>query len=154
MAQLDCSAITAGYVAVASGGTPTPGTTGRVVLMSYNDIDRGRSTVTGGVISGIILKSGKKGYEFDTLPNAVTGDASVTQGTYINTVSHSLALRILAKNQNAKDFVNQMVNGLVVAQVGAQAVLGRQLIKATPLAHKTTWLRSDLKTMYENGSSI
>lgn len=117
MAQLDCSAITAGYVAEACGGAPTPGTTGRVVLMSYNDIDRGRSTVTGGVISGIILKSGKKGYEFDTLPNAVTGDSSVTQGTYINTVSHSLALRILAKNQNAKDFVNQMVNGLVVALV-------------------------------------
>lgn len=94
-----------------------PGTAARVILMSYSDIDKSKSTVTDNVISAITLKAGAKAYEVDSLPNASVGSDSINVGTYAKTHVHNLIVRLFQKSEAAKKFVNGMTNALVVAIV-------------------------------------
>jgi len=114
---MDCSKITAGFIVADCDGPAIAGTSGRVVLVSFTDIDRAKSTVADNVISAIVLKSGNKGYEVDSLPNAVVGDSPVTVGTYVSTFQHTLTVRIFKKSEAAKKFVNQLPTARVVAIV-------------------------------------
>ena len=114
---MDCSKITAGFIVADCDGPAIAGTAGRVILVSYSDIDRAKSTVTDNVISTIVLKSGAKAYEVDSLPNAVVGDAPLTAGTYVSTFQHTLTVRIFKKSEAAKKFVNQLPTARVIAIV-------------------------------------
>lgn len=114
---MDCSKITAGFIVADCDGPAIAGTSGRVVLVSFTDIDRTKSTVANNVISTIVLKSGAKAYEVDSLPNAVVGDSPVTVGTYVSTFQHTLAVRIFKKSEAAKKFVNQLPTARVIAIV-------------------------------------
>lgn len=114
---MDCSKITMGFIVADCDGPAIAGTAGRVVLVSFSDIDRSKSTVTDGVIKTIVLKSGAKGYEVDSLPNAIVGDTPATVGTYVTTFQHTLTVRIFKKSEAAKKFVNQMTTARVVAIV-------------------------------------
>lgn len=114
---LDCSKISVGFTQEACGALAVPGTAPRVILISYTDIDKGRSTVTDNVISAIALKTGAKGYEVDSLPNASVGSDSINVGTYVNTHLHNLIVRIFQKSEVAKKFVNGLTNARVVAIV-------------------------------------
>ena len=114
---MDCSKITAGFIVADCDGPAIAGTSGRVVLVSFTDIDRTKSTVANNVISTIVLKSGAKAYEVDSLPNAVVGDSPVTVGTYVATFQHTLAVRIFKKSEAAKKFVNQLPTARVIAIV-------------------------------------
>lgn len=114
---MDCSKITAGFIVADCDGPAIAGTSGRVILVSTTDIDRAKSTVAANVISAIVLKSGAKGYEVDSLPNAVVGDSPVTVGTYVSTFQHTLTVRIFKKSEAAKKFVNQLPTARVVAIV-------------------------------------
>lgn len=114
---MDCSKITAGFIVADCDGPAIAGTSGRVVLVSFTDVDRAKSTVANNVISTIVLKSGAKAYEVDSLPNAVVGDSPVTVGTYVSTFQHTLAVRIFKKSEAAKKFVNQLPTARVIAIV-------------------------------------
>lgn len=117
MAGLDCSKIKTGFINQVCGKPSIAGTTARVILISYSDIDKAKSVVTDNVISSLILKAGATGYEVDSLPNATVGSDTINAGTYLKTHQHNVVVRIFKKSEAAKKFVNGLTNARVIAIV-------------------------------------
>lgn len=117
MAGLDCSKIKTGFINQVCGKPAIAGTTARVILLSYSDVDKSKSTVTDNVISSLILKEGATGYEVDSLPNATVGSDTINAGTYLKTHQHNVVVRIFKKSGAAKKFVNGLTNARVIAIV-------------------------------------
>ncbi len=106
-----------GFINQVCGKPAIAGTTARVILLSYSDVDKSKSVVTDNVISSLILKAGATGYEVDSLPNATVGSDTVNAGTYLKTHQHSVVVRIFKKSEAAKKFVNGLTNARVIAIV-------------------------------------
>lgn len=117
MAGLDCSKIKTGFTNQVCGKPAIAGTTARVILLSYSDVDKSKSIVTDNVISSLILKAGATGYEVDSLPNATVGSDTINAGTYLKTHQHNVVVRIFKKSEAAKKFVNGLTNARVIAIV-------------------------------------
>lgn len=117
MAGLDCSKIKTGFINQGCGKPAIAGTTARVILISYSDVDKSKSVVTDNVISSLILKAGATGYEVDSLPNATVGSDTINAGTYLKTHQHNVVVRIFKKSEAAKKFVNGLTNARVIAIV-------------------------------------
>lgn len=117
MAGLDCSKIKTGFINHVCGKPAIAGTTARVILLSYSDVDKSKSVVTDNVISSLILKAGATGYEVDSLPNATVGSDTINAGTYLKTHQHNVVVRIFKKSEAAKKFVNGLTNARVIAIV-------------------------------------
>lgn len=117
MAGLDCSKIKTGFTNQECGKPAIAGTTARVILLSYSDVDKSKSVVTDNVISSLVLKAGATGYEVDSLPNATVGSATINAGTYLKTHQHNVVVRIFKKSEAAKKFVNGLTNARVIAIV-------------------------------------
>lgn len=117
MAGLDCSKIKTGFLNQVCGKPAIAGTTARVILISYSDVDKSKSVVTDNVISSLILKAGATGYEVDSLPNATVGSDTINAGTYLKTHQHNVVVRIFKKSEAAKKFVNGLTNARVIAIV-------------------------------------
>lgn len=117
MAGLDCSKIKTGFINQVCGKPAIAGTTARVILLSYSDVDKSKSAVTDNVISSLILKTGATGYEVDSLPNATVGSDTINAGTYLKTHQHNVVVRIFKKSEAAKKFVNGLTNARVIAIV-------------------------------------
>lgn len=117
MAGLDCSKIKTGFTNQMCGRPAIAGTTARVILLSYSDVDKSKSAVTDNVISSLILKAGATGYEVDSLPNATVGSDTINAGTYLKTHQHNVVVRIFKKSEAAKKFVNGLTNARVIAIV-------------------------------------
>lgn len=117
MAGLDCSKIKTGFINQVCGKPAIAGTTARVILLSYSDVDKSKSVVTDNVISSLILKAGATGYEVDSLPNATVGSDTINAGTYLKTHQHNVVVRIFKKSEAAKKFVNGLANARVIAIV-------------------------------------
>ena len=117
MAGLDCSKIKTGFINQECGKPAIAGTTARVILLSYSDVDKSKSDVTDNVISSLILKAGATGYEVDSLPNATVGSDTINAGTYLKTHQHNVVVRIFKKSEAAKKFVNGLTNARVIAIV-------------------------------------
>lgn len=117
MAGLDCSKIKTGFTNPVCGKPAIAGTTARVILISYSDVDKSKSVVTNNVISSLILKAGTTGYEVDSLPNATVGSDTINAGTYLKTHQHNVVVRIFKKSEAAKKFVNGLTNARVIAIV-------------------------------------
>jgi len=117
MAGLDCSKIKTGFTNQGCGKPAIAGTTARVILLSYSDVDKSKSVVTDNVISSLILKAGATGYEVDSLPNATVGSDTINAGTYLKTHQHNVVVRIFKKSEAAKKFVNGLTNARVIAIV-------------------------------------
>lgn len=117
MAGLDCSKIKTGFTNQVCGKPAIAGTTARVILISYSDVDKSKSVVTDNVISPLILKAGATGYEVDSLPNATVGSDTINAGTYLKTHQHNVVVRIFKKSEAAKKFVNGLTNARVIAIV-------------------------------------
>lgn len=117
MAGLDCSKIKTGFTNQVCGNPAIAGTTARVILLSYSDVDKSKSVVTDNVISSLILKTGATGYEVDSLPNATVGSDTINAGTYLKTHQHNVVVRIFKKSEAAKKFVNGLTNARVIAIV-------------------------------------
>lgn len=114
---MDCGAIVAGLTAATCGQIAASGTGTKIVLMNYDDIDKAGSTVAAGVASSIVMKPGKLGFLFETFEKSVTGEATFSKGTYIDTYDHALTLRIFIKNQLTKTFINKLIGSRLVAVV-------------------------------------
>lgn len=117
MSGLDCSKIKTGFINQVCGKPAIAGTTARVILLSYSDVDKSKSVVTDNVISSLILKAGATGYEVDSLPNATVGSDTINAGTYLKTHQHNVVVRIFKKSEAAKKFVNGLTNARVIAIV-------------------------------------
>lgn len=117
MAGLDCSKIKTGFTNQVCGKPAIAGTTARVILISYSDVDKSKSVVSDNVISSLILKTGATGYEVDSLPNATVGSDTINAGTYLKTHQHNVVVRIFKKSEAAKKFVNGLTNARVIAIV-------------------------------------
>lgn len=117
MAGLDCSKIKTGFTNQVCGKPAIAGTTARVILISYSDVDKSKSVVTDNVISSLILKASATGYEVDSLPNATVGSDTINAGTYLKTHQHNVVVRIFKKSEAAKKFVNGLTNARVIAIV-------------------------------------
>lgn len=117
MAGLDCSKIKTGFTNQVCGKPAIAGTTARVILLSYSDVDKSKSVVTDNVISSLILKADATGYEVDSLPNATVGSDTINAGTYLKTHQHNVVVRIFKKSEAAKKFVNGLTNARVIAIV-------------------------------------
>lgn len=117
MAGLDCSKIKTGFINQVCSKPAIAGTTARVILLSYSDVDKPKSVVTDNVISSLILKAGATGYEVDSLPNATVGSDTINAGTYLKTHQHNVVVRIFKKSEAAKKFVNGLTNARVIAIV-------------------------------------
>lgn len=117
MAGLDCSKIKTGFTNQVCGKPAIAGTTARVILISYSDVDKSKSVVSDNVISSLILKAGATGYEVDSLPNATVGSDTINAGTYLKTHQHNVVVRIFKKSEAAKKFVNGLTNARVIAIV-------------------------------------
>lgn len=117
MAGLDCSKIKTGFTNQVCGKPAIAGTTARVILISYSDVDKSKSVVSDNVISSLILKTGATGYEVDSLPNATVGSDTINAGTYLKTHQHNVVVRIFKKSGAAKKFVNGLTNARVIAIV-------------------------------------
>lgn len=117
MPGLDCSKIKTGFTNQVCGKPAIAGTTARVILLSYSDVDKPKSVVTDNVISSLILKAGATGYEVDSLPNATVGSDTINAGTYLKTHQHNVVVRIFKKSEAAKKFVNGLTNARVIAIV-------------------------------------
>lgn len=117
MAGLDCSKIKTGFTNQVCGKPAIAGTTARVILISYSDVDKSKSIVSDNVISSLILKAGATGYEVDSLPNATVGSDTINAGTYLKTHQHNVVVRIFKKSEAAKKFVNGLTNARVIAIV-------------------------------------
>ena len=117
MTGLDCSKIKTGFTNQVCGKPAIAGTTARVILLSYSDVDKSKSVVIDNVISSLILKAGATGYEVDSLPNATVGSDTINAGTYLKTHQHNVVVRIFKKSEAAKKFVNGLTNARVIAIV-------------------------------------
>lgn len=117
MAGLDCSKIKTGFTNQVCGKPAIAGTTARVILISYSDVDKSKSVVTDNVITSLILKACATGYEVDSLPNATVGSDTINAGTYLKTHQHNVVVRIFKKSEAAKKFVNGLTNARVIAIV-------------------------------------
>lgn len=146
---MDCGKIISGFVGGSCGEVPTGGTGTRVVLINYADIDKENSTVSeeDATISEIALKTSKTGYLFETLEKANEGSITFTRGTYVDTFTHSLTLRLFADGKDAKKWVQSLVGARVVAIVeklaggdGKWEVYGWKAgLKLSELTYSTTY---------------
>jgi hypothetical protein len=119
---MDCNSITKGLVGAVCGTPEVPGTGKKVILITYNDIDRSLSVVTNNVISDLVLKATKKGYAFESLADSAMGEATLGKETYFSTFAHAVSLKVFTKSEDAKAFVNQLAGARVVAIVENRAI--------------------------------
>lgn len=112
---MDCGRIISGLVAGACGTMPIGGTATRAVIINYQDIDRDNSTETvKGIIDTLVLKSQKKGFLFETVQNANEGGASFERGTYFDTYTHNVTLRLFTKGNETKTWMESLKGSRVV----------------------------------------
>ena len=114
---MDCSNIAAGLVAAQCDKAPIGGTASKVYMINFADIDRDSSTVTNNVISALVLKTGKIGFAFESLEDSTVGEFSANIGTYFANWQHDVTLRIFAKSQDAKNFLDSSLQARVVLVV-------------------------------------
>lgn len=99
--------------------TPFGGTTGKVILINYDDIDRTALSIAEGNVTALALKTGKKGVVFEGAGNnANIGSFSFSQGTYGGgTYIHTLELRDFKGGADAYNFLEGLKQNNVVAIV-------------------------------------
>lgn len=83
-------------------------------MVNFADIDKDTSVVTKNVISSLVLKDGKNGFAFESLDDSTLGEFSANVGTYFSNWQHDVTLRIFAKSQEAKNFLDSSLNARVV----------------------------------------
>lgn len=112
----NCAQISAN-LALAACQNSAVGLESELVLINRDDIDFAGSTVTGNVISALVLKSGKTGFLYTSEKNAFEGDSPLNKGTYKTGFNHQLVLRAFLKAQLTKDQINALAKTKVVAVV-------------------------------------
>lgn len=115
---MNCSKLTAGLVG-ADCKSVIAGVEEEVILINFEDIDKSDAeSIDGNVIKKITLKGDAKGCIFTSYGKSFDeAGATFTKGTYRNSWSHSVPLRIFVKDEQAKDFVNKFGAGARVVAI-------------------------------------
>lgn len=104
---MDCSELAMGLTAAVCEQTAVIGAEDAAILIPFSAIDRAASVVNNNVISSIELTAGKNAYEFETFGKSFNeAGATFAAGTYRNSWTHSVPIRIFVKNEDVKTFVN------------------------------------------------
>lgn len=112
---MDCSKITmTSLVAANCDAAAIAGTFSKIALFNYSDIDKAGSSLTGNVITNVLMNGATKGMYFESLEDSHVGEVSLAAGTYFSEFDHAVTLRIFAKTEAAKTFLNELKNGRVV----------------------------------------
>lgn len=98
---------------------PVPGVEGRVILINRADIDFATSVSDNetNTITELILKSGTKGYEASLNENANSINVTLNAGTYFNSWTHGVTLRVFDNKTGTKKFITGLQYSSVVAIV-------------------------------------
>jgi len=115
---MNCSELTTGLVAAQCGQLETAGAEDDVILIPFNTIDRANCSVLDNVIREIELVADKYAYMFSTYGKSLNeAGATFAVGTYRNSWTHSVPLRIFVKKEQSKKFVNQFGEGAKVVAI-------------------------------------
>lgn len=114
---MNCTKITADVIAAVCGQPPLAGTGKVTVLLNFDDVDKESSVEANNIISSIVMKSGTEGYSFTTIEDSILGEASLNKGSYFDTVQQDLTLRIHAKSETNKEFINDIVGSKIIGLV-------------------------------------
>ncbi len=114
---MDCTTELESVVAASCDGATIAGLRGEVILLPFSGIDYESSVEANNVLSDIALKEGYLGAKFETMDQANSAVASLSAGTYFNTMQHDLTIRALLKDDAIKSFFNNLLNSRVVAIV-------------------------------------
>lgn len=112
--MIDCGKISANLI-LASCATNSVAVEPEVILINHADIES--VEMEGGVVSGIVLKSGAAGYKYETFRNGVESQVTVNQNSYLTRFAHQVLFRSFVKTQDVKDQINALANARVVAIV-------------------------------------
>lgn len=114
---MSCGTITKNILLEACGKATPSGSKSRVYIGNFDDLDQYASnpdyntTADKGVIKELKLKGEAKLYKLISMPNATEGSVTFNNGTYFDTLDHAVTLRAFSKDQNTKDFANQLIKG-------------------------------------------
>lgn len=86
-------------------------------IVNRDDIDYASSTEADGVVSALVLKTGKKGFKYTSNNKAFEGTSALNKGTYGNSFDHSVVGRVFANTQDIKDEMNKLAYGKFVVIV-------------------------------------
>lgn len=111
---MNCTKIAADAIAAVCGQPPLAGTGKLAYIINFEDADKDGSTVTANVISDIALVDGTSGFSFTTIEDSMMGEGSLNLGTYFKTIQHDVTLRIHAKTEANKTFINNIVGSKVI----------------------------------------
>lgn len=112
-----CSKISKNLVLAACDHASNPALEPEAILLNIDDIDKGESTVTGGVISALEMLGSAKGYRWVSARNGIDANATLVRGTYRNAYQHQVVVRVFEKTQDEKDQINKLTGARVVAIV-------------------------------------
>lgn len=88
-----------------------------IYIVNFDDIDRASSTVTGNVISSLVLNTGANGYKYESAKNAIEANSPLNKGTYLNRFDHNIVFRVFSKTQSIKDELGKLAQARVVVIV-------------------------------------
>ena len=88
-----------------------------IYIVNFDDIDRASSTVTGNVISSLVLNTGANGYKYESAKNAIEANSPLNKGTYHNRFDHNIVFRVFSKTQSIKDELGKLAQARVVVIV-------------------------------------
>lgn len=111
---MDCGKITAGLVGAFCETLANGGTSAKIWMFNFEDIDKANSTYTETNVTTIAMKQGKKGYIVTSFDNATEGNATLNVGTYINTYDHQVTLRVFDDSDDAREFMASAKNARVI----------------------------------------
>ncbi|MCL2596267.1 MAG: hypothetical protein FWD66_01105 [Paludibacter sp.] len=122
---MKCSELNAGLVTAICGKKESKGAEGDVILINYDDIDREHCMVTDNIISELELKTGKTGFAFTTFGRSLNeSGATFARGTYTNSWTHTVPLKIFVKTEEAKTFVNKLSSGARIVAILKNRAIG------------------------------
>lgn len=112
---MNCSELLQGLIGAECGKNTTSGAKDDVILIPFSVVDKTASTITDNVIESLVLSNGKKAFKFSTYGKSLNeAGATFAKGTYRNSWTHAVPLRIFIKNEEAKKFVNTFGDGAKV----------------------------------------
>ena len=113
---LNCGQITASITG-SNCGAGSVALDNYIYIVNRDDIDYSASAEADGVVSALVLKTGKKGYKYTSNNKAFEGTSALNKGTYSTSFDHSIVGRVFANTQAIKDELNKLAFGKFVVVV-------------------------------------
>ena len=114
---LDCATLATGITGYDCANPLVTGMESSVILINKDDIDKTLSTIANGILTAIVLKSGKIGYLAQSLPNSFEADNSVVVGDYSKTYEQNLTCRFFDNTPTLKSWLEKLDKSKVVAVI-------------------------------------